>query len=175
MTTPPVVRYKASSPDAKVASFSLLAFTANLRAEMIEPILKAHKIESLLQEEWINEQLSLDILRDIETQFTFEELVAVGVKYAQMIPLPPEINSIESAIHAAMTLYQFSAPHAPPDAITVEQLGPKHYRIIYNIPSPPFSTYGVAYGILQRVKGPNQHPVLTIADFGTPYIFEVKW
>ncbi len=175
MTEYKAVRFVASSPDSKVLGASLLAFTENLRAETIKPIVTSYHLDTIGPEDWIDEQLSLDLLRAIEQNFSFEELVAVGIKYAELIPLPPEIDSLEKLISIGDTLYHSTLLNAPPNVVTIEKIGPRHYRLIYNIPSPPFSTYGIVFGLINRVKHPGQFPQVTILDFGTPYVFEVKW
>ncbi len=175
MTDLKAVRYQASSPNSKVLGVTLLAFTENLRAEAIKPIVASYHLETIRPDDWIDQQLSLDILREIEQKFSFEELVAVGIKYAEFIPLPPEIDSLEKLISIGDTLYYTTIENAPPNAVTIQPIGPQHYRLIYNIPSPPFSTYGIVFGLINRVKHPDQFPQVTILDFGTPYVFEVKW
>ncbi len=175
MTNYHAERYQASSPDTKVLGASLLVYTTNLRAETIQPILKAYHLETIAPDEWISEQIDLNIMRDIERSFSFEELVAVGVRAAELMPLPPAIDSLEKLIYSADALYRATVQNAPPNLVTVEEIGPQHYHLHYNIPTPPFATFGLAHGLLRRVQNPDQHPSLTIIDFGTPYVFEVKW
>lgn len=175
MTNYRAIRYVASSPETKVLGASVLAFTTNLRAETIKPIVASYHLESIGADDWIDEQITLNILREIEERFSFEELVAVGIKHAEFIPLPPEIDSLEKLLDIGPMLYYTTIHNAPPNLVTIEAIGPQHYRLIYNIPSPPFSTYGIVFGLINRVKHPDQFPQLTILDFGTPYIFEVKW
>ncbi len=175
MTNYHAVRYQAASPNARVLGASLLIYTTNLRAETIQPILKAYHLETIAPDEWISDQVNLDILRDIERNFSFEELVAVGVRAAEIMPLPPELDSLEKLIYSADALYRSTVRNIPSNLITVEQCGPQHYRLHYNIPVPPFATFGLAHGLMRRIKRPDQHPTLSIIDLGTPYIFEGKW
>ena len=175
MTDYHAVRYQASSPDTKVLGASLLIYTTNLRAETIQPILQTYHLETIAPDEWISEQINLNILRDIERHFSFEELVAIGVRAAELMPLPPELDSLEKLVYSADALYHTTVQNAPPNLVTVEQCGPQHYRLHYNIPVPPFATFGLAHGLMRRVKRPDQHPTLSIIDFDTPYVLEGKW
>src|SRR5215475_6888670 len=98
MSQSKIVRHKATTSNAQYLGSNLRGFTDNLRADVIQPILEKFNVKEINPEEWMDAQLTLDMLREIEKQFTFEELVAVGMKAAEFVPLPPEIDSIEKLL-----------------------------------------------------------------------------
>lgn len=171
-----IVRYQASSPASKYRGVNLKSFTDNLRRDLIEPILAKYNYQEINPGEWMEAQIQLDMLRDIEAQCSFEELVAVGMKSGELFPLPPEIDSLEKFLDAAPRIHQLGLNGASPEErISVEKLGNAHYRLIFNVPVPPFVMYGSTHGLLRRVRKNDQFPVVTIIDNGTPYIFDIAW
>lgn len=176
MSPSKIVRYRASAPDAKYLGSNLRVFTENLRSDQIQPILEQFKIKDIVAHEYMDAQLQLDIMREIEMQHSFEELVAVGVKAAELFPLPPEINSIETLLEAAPRIWRVVGQGiAPEETIIVERLGATHYRMIYHLPLPPFVMYGSTYGLMRRVRQKNQIPLIVITTRDTPYIFDIQW
>lgn len=171
-----IVRYQASSPNAKYLGANLKALTDNLKGEVTQPIMQKFNLEQIDPSEWHNAQIHLDALREIEARCTFEELVAVGIKTAEFFPLPPEIDSMEKFLEASPQMAQlFMRDTDPAEGIRVEKLSNTHYRMILNLPLPPCVMYGGTYGMLKRVKKPHQVPVIVITDDSTPYIFDVTW
>src|SRR5258708_2448515 len=146
----PIVRYKASAPNAKYLGVYLQAFTDNLRADVVQPILEKYHIEEINPGEWMDAQLQLDMLRDVEAQCSFEELVALGMKAGELFPLPSEINTLEKFLDLSPQLYQIGLQDASPEEqISVEKPGANHYRLTFNLPFPPFVMYGTTYGVLR--------------------------
>lgn len=180
MSTYRAVRYQAASPDAQFLGIVLVAFISNLRAEVIAPIVEKYgiRLESFDPAQYYDMQNILYVLRDIEAAFTYEELVAVGVKAGQIFELPPEINNIETAVMSAGMAYNLIMARNVPaeETIIPEQIGPKHYRLTYNLPSPPYPAYGQLFGVLRRVRKPDEHFTIKIVDYdATPYEFIVTW
>jgi hypothetical protein len=115
-------------------------------------------------------------LRDIEAQCSFEELVAVGLKRGEFLPVPPEIDSMVKFMEVAPQIYlRGLRDTAPEDQISVEKLDINHYRLTYNVPFPPFVMYGSTYGLLRKVQGNDPYPIVTILNDDTPYVFDIKW
>ena len=170
------VLYKASSAEANYAGQIAYAFATNLRADVIEPLLKRHGLIDIDPMAWYPQQQILNLLRDIELKFTFEELVAVGIKAGELAPPPPNLTTIEDILNAAHFIYAAASQNlAPGEGIQVKQLGQKHYELTFNIPSPPFSIYGTLYGFLRQVRKKGEDPRLVITKRDTPAVMEVKW
>ncbi|HEX2620218.1 MAG TPA: hypothetical protein VHL11_08730 [Phototrophicaceae bacterium] len=171
-----IVRYKISAPGSKYMGVYLKAFTDNLRADVVQPILAKYNIREINPGAWMEGQIQLDMLRDIEAQCSFEELVAVGMKAGELFALPPEIDSMDKFLEASPIMYEIGLNGASPEErVSVEKLGNAHYRLTYNLPFPPFVMYGSTYGVLKQVKKPDEFPVMTVVEDGTPYIFDITW
>lgn len=176
MPTYQPVLYQASSPAAEYSGQIAAAFTQNLRADVIKPLLKRHGLENVDPAAWYPQQQILDILRDIEREFTFEELVAVGIKASELVPLPPMINSIETVVQTANLLHQAACRNVQPDeTVFTKKLGERHYQLTFNLPSPPFAIYGVLYGLIRRVRKPHEEPHFVFIRRETPTAIDVRW
>ncbi|MBZ0316739.1 MAG: hypothetical protein K8L91_09990 [Anaerolineae bacterium] len=168
--------YQASSPDAEYAGQLAAAFTQNLRADVIKPLLQRHGLENVDPAAWYPQQQILDLLRDIEREFTFEELVAVGIKASELVPPPPMINSIEAVVQTANLLHQAACRNVQPDeTVFTKKLGERHYQLTFNLPSPPFAIYGVLYGLIRRVRQPHEEPHFVFIRRETPTVIDVRW
>ncbi len=170
------VFYRASTPDAEYLGAILTTLTQNLRADVIQPVLKKHNLEDIQPDKWYPQQPILDVLREIEQHYTFEELVAIGMKVMEVAPLPPNIHDIETALDT------FDAGHHtttrnihPEESIKVEKLSPTHIRVISNVPTPAFLAYGTIWGFVRRFKKKHQNPTIHLTRKEMPYIIEVKW
>jgi hypothetical protein len=170
-----IVRHKASAPGAKYRGLTLKAFTDNLRADVVRPILEKYNIQAIDLNGWMDAQTQLDILREIEVECSFEELVAIGIKVGHNYPLTPDVNSIEAFFNFMPTLYQQGRQNcSPEEQATLEKLSDAHFRLKFNVPHPPFLMYGAIYGFMQRLKRTDQDFIITIIDEETtPYIFDV--
>lgn len=176
MSTYQAKLYQASSPNAEYMGGLVMAFAHNLRADAIQPILAKHGFENIDPTAWYPQQQVLNVFRDIESRFSFEELVAIGMGTAELNPLPPQVNSIEMVVVAADAIYKSGCRNADPaEGMMVNKVGARHYEITYNIPLPPFAIYGVLYGLIRRVKSKNDDPRIHLTRRETPAVMEVKW
>ncbi len=170
------VLYQAASPEAEYIGGALYALTQNLRADVIQPVLERFGIHQVNPEQWYQQQLVLDVMREIEKRFTFEELVAIGVKAGEIAPLPPNVYDIESALLVANAIHKLSCRNIPTeDGIVTEKLSPTHFRMTMNIPTPPFLTYGLVFGLVRRFRQKDQSPTVVLTDKKTPFVIEVQW
>lgn len=168
--------YQASSPSAEYTGGLVMALAHNLRADAIQPILAKHGLETIDPTAWYPQQQVLDVLRDIESKFTFEELVAVGIKASELVPPPPMINSIETVVQTASLLHQAACRNVHPDeTVYTKKLGERHYQLTFNLPSPPYAIYGVLYGLIRRVRKPHEEPHFVFIRRETPTVIDVRW
>src|SRR5690348_13267829 len=90
--------YVASRPDEEVLGQMTLPNIQNINRDEIEPLIKKHGLEDLRPDRLYRLQTILDFYRDIaegKSNVT-ENLVAIGMKGAEVGPLPPEINSLDA-------------------------------------------------------------------------------
>ncbi len=170
------VFFEPSAPDAEYLGTIVFVFTQNLRADVIQPILKRNGLEDIQPDKWYPQRDYLNALREIEQKHTFEELVAIGMKVSEVIPLPPDIHDIESALYFLdVGLHATSRKIHPEECIKVEKVSPTHFRTINNVPTPPFLAYGTIWGFVRRFKKKGENPTVLLTQKEMPYIIEVKW
>ncbi len=170
------VFFQPSTPEAEFLGAILMTFTNNLRADVIQPVLKRHGLEDIQPDQWYPQQPVLNVLREIEQRHTFEELVAIGMKVMEFSPLPPTIHDIESALLFLNVGHHMTARNIHPEEnIQVEKLSPTHFRVTSNAPSPAFLAYGTIWGFVRRFKVKGENPTVYLTRKEMPYIIEVKW
>lgn len=176
MSTYTPSRYQAASPDSEALGATFVMFTENIRSDVIQPILKKYNLNSIDPMAWYPQQLALDIMRDVEANYTFEELVAIGMRGAETAPIPPEADSIETMLGMFDAMYKISLRNIPPEVgITVNKLGERSYRLICNIPGPAFLMYGAIYGLLKRFREKREYATVFLVEDGPPMVMDVKW
>jgi hypothetical protein len=149
-----IVRHKATAPNARYRVIYFKAFVENLRADLIQPILKKYSFQDMSKGEWMDAQIQLDILREIEEKYSFEELIAIGMKAGEYTELPPEIDSIEKFLDVSPAIYHAGLQNCSPgEQVSLQKLGSNHYHLKFNVPFAPFVLYGSTYSILKRLRG----------------------
>ncbi len=170
------VTFEPSSPEAEYYGWIIVAYTQNLRADIIRPVLAKHGLTEVDPHAVYLQRDILVLLKEIAANFTFEELVAVGLKTAELLPLPPEINSLEAVVMAVPMLYKAAVRNIPDEeGVVIEKLNPTHYRLHGNSPLPAFMLYAIVYGLIQRGKQKGQEPFVQLTQQTPPVIIEVRW
>lgn len=168
--------YQPSSPNAQYMGGLVMSFAHNLRADVIQPILMKHGLDHIDPTAWYSQQKVLNVFRNIESNFSFEELVAIGISTAELNPLPLEYNSIEAVVAGSDAIYKLGCRHTNPnEGMVVNRVAERYYQIVFNVPLPSFVVYGTLYGLIRRVKGRNEDPHIYLLDRTTPAVMEVKW
>jgi hypothetical protein len=92
----------SASSNTEISGRVVLAFFKNVRREELEPILKKHGLDSIKPEHWYPQQLCLNILRDMVgcRAFVTDCRVAIGIKAAEVVSLPPEIDCLGAFLHS---------------------------------------------------------------------------
>lgn len=170
------VTYVPSSPDAEYFGWSVLTVTQNLRADIIRPLMEKYGLADVDPNAFYLQGALLAALKEVEQNFTFEELVALGIKTADLLPVPPELNSVEALIAALPVLYKSTCRNIPEEeGVTVEKVHDKHYRLIHNSPLPPFMLYATVFGLVRRVKQKGQNPLVELTQMIPPVIMDIRW
>ena len=175
------VTFVAPSPNAQVLGSAMSSYVQNIRAEELQPVLKKYGLESIEPNQWYPMQLTLDLFRDIvkRGENVNEALVAVGIKTVETVPLPPEINSVETAMGFIQRAVHSQIVRNVPEGygIPLQFLEKNHILATNNIPYPSSLLYGYLWGLVNRFKAPDQifsiHPLT--AEAGRPTVFSVKW
>jgi len=143
-----------TDPKVEVIGVSALAVIQNLNMEEMEPILTKYHLTVIEPDQWYPFQLHLDIFREIAEGRTnsIENLVAIGMKAAQLAPLPPQIKTFEDMLHNYNAAYRMTIRNqSPQEGFLIEFLGDGHAHITNNTPIPDDMTFGAFWGFAQRL------------------------
>jgi hypothetical protein len=144
-------------PDAETIGQVLRSFTDNLQGEETRPLMEKHGMADLDPMGWYPVQKLLDGLNDIaeNPNVTFN-MVAIGMKIGEMVPLPPEMENptLADVLYIWDDLYQGLHRGADVGRITVEKVNDKHYITRHSNPYPDDMSYGILYAYGRRFLPP---------------------
>ncbi len=172
-------KYISASPNAEVIGAALLALVKNLHYEETEPLLKRYGLETIEPFTWYPEQKILDLLKEIADGKTnvSENLVAIGMKASETIPLPPEIDTMEKFLTSYGARQTSTSRNTP--AVLVSKLVAEHHgQVINNTPYPDDLIFGYLWSAAKRLLPPGTtytvHPQKN-ADPDEASTFDVTW
>lgn len=158
-------KLKAIHPDAVVLGQSMLAFAECSARDEIWDVLEAHGLQEIDPEQWYPQQAWLDVLRDVIGRGNaMFNLVSIGMKLAELFPMPPDIRTMHEALGAVDDIFRMSNPDAEPGIMRTENVEPRHVRIVSATPYPDDFEYGVIYGLARRYLPPDGHLVVRHVD-----------
>jgi hypothetical protein len=155
MATQPVISVKkfTAAPGAEVLGAAMLSLPQCLNADEIMPLFAKRGIAEVDAQKWYPQQVILDIYKDIVEgrSNVSENLVSIGVKSADTMLFPPEINSVETVVSALAGSYTAFHRNVWPDEGTIVRfLGEGHAQAILNIPYPDDIFYGYFWALLKK-------------------------
>lgn len=175
--------YTAGTPEAEVRGGTMLAFTQNLAADVMQPILERHGLDSIDPDTWYSHQLWMDILKDIETEMAgsaSSTLVAFGRQVVESASMPEEIQTIPDAMQSLHAIHHANLRNVPEEeGYMIREVGPRHYIVYHNTPNPDDAIYGFLWGMAARFKGEDETFTVRKVDNDRPSqarsAFEVTW
>jgi len=176
--------FVAGSPEALVIGQTVLAFSQNLEAEVIAPLLPKHGLGDVDPEKWYPHQAWMDVLKDVNDHFggrASQAFVAFGKQVVENVVMPPEIQTIPDVLNALHAIHHLNLQNVPEDeGYVVEQLGDKHYMVYENTPNPSYAIYGFIWGLVARYCPDDEDFVVEIVDNPKPAetpgtAFEIQW
>ena len=170
-----MAQYVSIHPQAEVIGQAILGIARAL-GDKAQPILERHGLDGVQPDGWYPQQRWLDALREIDQGDMFD-LIAVGKQVAEHVPLPAEVDSVESVLMMIGKTYTHNHRGCP-GYTKPEILGEKHVRLTVYDPYPNNMVYGVMYGFAARFE----RRAIVRYDDETPYgtesdtvIYHVTW
>ncbi len=152
--------YVAGTPEAEVRGETMIAFSENLEAEAMQPILEQYGAANIQPDQWYSHQLWMDILKALETHLgnnASQAFVAFGRKVVETAAMPDAIQSIPDALNALHAIHHVNLRNVPQEeGYAIAELGEKHYVVYHNTPNPEDAIYGFLWGMAARFKGPGE-------------------
>jgi len=172
-----------TTPEVEVIGISALSLMQNLKTEELQPILDKYHLTTIEPDQWYPFQFHLDIFREIAEGHVnnSENLIAIGMKAAQLAPLSPNIKTFEDLLKNYNAAYRMTIRNQPPgDEFLIEFLSAGHVQITNNSPLPDNMTFGAFWGFARRLLPPGTHFLIRPSKVIAPNtdestVFDVTW
>lgn len=147
-------RLTAQDPSAEVIGQAMLAFVECTNSDEIAPLLTAQGLNRIEPQTWYPLQPYLNVFRAIIDQRSgaMFNLVSVGTKVSEMALLPPQMDSIETAMRMVDAGYQINHRNGNVGHMTANFLGPRMVEVVDSSCYPDDFMYGVLFGLARRFK-----------------------
>ncbi|MBK8029805.1 MAG: hypothetical protein J0M07_04195 [Anaerolineae bacterium] len=144
-----MAEFKALNPKATVIGQAIMGVSMAL-GERAVPILQKYGLGTIDPAAWYPQQAWLDVLREVDQGDMFD-LVAIGKQVSSLVPLPGEINSVESALLMLTKTYDHNNRNCPGTS-SATLTGERQIQIDICDPYPRNMVYGVIYGFAARFE-----------------------
>lgn len=149
------MRTLSCDPNIEVLGINMLALINNLQANEIQPLLEAHNLTNIDPDTWYPAKRWLELFNDaMQRPGSMGNLVAVGMAVATNLPLPPNMQDLESVLSAWDDLYHMQHRGGDIGYVALEKRSDKHFVSIHNHLYPDDFNYGLAYGFAKRLLPP---------------------
>lgn len=175
--------YVAGTPQAEVIGQSMISFADNLRADIIQPILKQKDLEKIEEDKWYPHQLWLDILKSMNDTLVgqaSEAFVAFGMKVVDNAVMPPEIQTVEDVLNALHAIHHANLRNVPEEeGYQVQKVEDNHYIVFHNTPNPEDAIYGFLWGLVRRFRPGNTNFTVKKIENPSPdtsrSAYDIRW
>ncbi len=114
-------------------------------------------------------QVLCDFFQKVETQLGPASLTTMGRNVAKAVPVPPGINSPETALISLGKSYHLNHSNVPKnEGWKYEKTGPASARMVCNAPYPDDFCRGIVDGFVRRFKPAGKGTVRTEIDKTKP-------
>ncbi|NOK85843.1 MAG: hypothetical protein GFH27_549375n21 [Chloroflexi bacterium AL-W] len=175
--------FVAGTPEAEVIGQTMIAFSENLQADIIKPILDKHGLTEISADKWYPHQLWMDILKEMNDTMAggaSSAFVAFGREVVQKAAMPDAIQTIPDALNALHAIHHANLRNIPAEeGYSIEVVAEQHYIVYHNTPNPEDAIYGFLWGMAARFKKPHETFVVRMIDNPAPEkarsAYEIKW
>jgi hypothetical protein len=147
------MRHLSCPPEAETLGVNFHAFTDNLQGKDVRPIMEKHGVADLEPLEWYPAINLLNALNEVaENPNMLMNMVAIGMKIGESVPLPPEMENptLPEVLMAWDAIYQGIHRKGDMGGIQCIKHGEKHYETIHTVPYPDDMSYGILYAYGRR-------------------------
>ncbi len=138
-------------PNVEIFGMTIQAFIENLQGEDTAPIVHKYGLHLLEPNTWHPVDNLLKAFNEIyEGPNGSTNMVAIGLRIGETIPLQPEIDSLPDALMDWNRLYQSLHRNADVGLIVCEKVSDTHYKITLTDLYPDDFSYGIVYGYARR-------------------------
>lgn len=181
------MRILTAPPGSETIGLMFGTFVDNLQSAETRPVMVKHNLVGLDPMGWYPAQRLLDALNELSSNSNQSaNLVAIGMRIGETVPLPPEMldPQIEDVLAIWNDLYQMLHRGGDLGCIRYEKVADKHCKTIHTVPYPDDMSYGVLYGYGKRFLSASTHfrvfydpdfPARDYGGTGESTIIHIKW
>jgi hypothetical protein len=160
-----MAQFIAFDPNVEVLGHAVIANTIGVDGDVAR-LMAAHGLEMIIPTEWYPQQWLLNAMRDIANQKynVTQNLVGMGIRVPTTAALPPDINSIPSAMMMLDVAYHMNHRNGEIGEYRAEVVGEKRIRMVCRNPYPSDFDYGLIYGFARRFRPANGSFVVTVDE-----------
>lgn len=144
-------KYISPNPESRILGLALNAVLSSIKLDEFADLVEQNGLNQIDPEAWYPTQLVLNMYKAISEQPNgSENLVSIGVKVYQNAILPPEVNSILTALHTLNAVMDLNMRNVESERYEIEQLSDQCIRVTETTAFPHDLIYGYLYGICRR-------------------------
>jgi hypothetical protein len=146
----------ASEP--QVLGSSVKAFIAGVSGNA-GPMLAKYGFDGEIDEQaWYSQEKYAAMMTELADSSFITDMVSIGLQISRHVPLPPQINSVESILALLNDAYHMNHRQLPPgEGWEYRQIDHKTHYVISRNPYPENFSYGVVYGFVERFAPKGSH------------------
>jgi predicted hydrocarbon binding protein len=145
--------FKANSPNAEVSGKNIRSYLSGMGAfEMIgRSIMGKYGIdEDPAADKWYSHQQFLDAIKEVSSRTGMHTMHMIGMRIAENVALPQEINDIEKAIKNVGPAYRQVHRNDSVSDKVVTKLDERKFQVVINTPYPCEFDTGYLRGMCKR-------------------------
>jgi hypothetical protein len=145
--------FKAASANAEVLGRNIRSYITGMGAfEMIgRSIMAKYGIEeNPSPDNWYNHQQFLDAIKEILSRTGLHTVHIIGMRIAEKVTLPPEVDNIEKGLHFVGMAYRQVHRNDPVSDKIVTKLEDRKFQVVINTPYPCEFDTGYLRGLSKR-------------------------
>jgi hypothetical protein len=141
----------ASSPEAEILGLAVKAFIAGM-TDASNPIPARHGFGGGIDENaWYPRENYLAMVNELAGNTYILDMVSVGLQIARCAPMPPHVNSIESALQTLDLSYHMGHRNIPGDeGWGYKKIDERTHYLVSRNPYPANLGYGLVFGLVER-------------------------
>lgn len=175
-------RLICSQTDSEVLGVAVVAFLEALTPKVARQLLLKHGIDpnSIAADQWYPLQTLLDMYHAVgSNEFNVtEDYVTLGMKITDAAPFPPNMPTLEVALHSLGETYRLAHRNVIEPGWSAEMIGEREALVTSDNPYPDDLCYGLLWALVRRhaPKGSGFQIIpQPLADPNDPLLFRVTW
>lgn len=140
-------------PEIEVIGSNLLSITDNLKKDEIKPFLGKHGFSDVQVDQWYPAINWMNLMNDLAEHTNFREnLVAIGMKLAEKVVLPPEMANatLPDILNSWDNIYHHQHRGGEIGHHLVQKVSDTEYRCVFTDIYPDDFKFGLAHGFARR-------------------------